>query len=89
MVFVTTPDGLGRDVHKNDIRDCLFGDVLTEFTKDKDIIVVTNYPVGIVGTVGKDNCLVQFNNSGRDFLFENIRKITGNINISLQYRRID
>ena len=76
MVFVTTPSGMGRDVHKNDIREHLFGDILTEFPENKSIIVVTNYPNGIISGVFEDTCYVTFENgSGRDFPFYNIRKI--------------
>ena len=76
MVFITTPSGMGRDVHKNDIREHLFGDILTEFPENKSIIVVTNYPNGIIAGVFEDTCYVTFENgSGRDFPFYNIRKI--------------
>jgi hypothetical protein len=75
MVFVTTSGGLGRDVHKDSIRDRLFGDILTEFPKHKSVIVVTNYPVGKICNVFEDSCYVKFNNSqGMDFSFDYLRK---------------
>ena len=60
MVFVTTRNGLGRDVHKSCIREHLFGDILTKFPKHKPIIVVTNYPCGIVHNVFENSCYVKF-----------------------------
>ena len=40
MVYVTTPSGLGRDVSKNNIRETLFGNLLTEFPNGKKILVI-------------------------------------------------
>lgn len=77
MIYVTTPDGLDRDVNKNSIRYSLFGDILTEFSKNENIIVITNYLVGIIDQVFQDSCFVKLENSlGRAYLFRNIRKIT-------------
>ena len=75
MIYVTTPDGLGRDVHKTHIRDHLFGDILNEFPENKSVIIVTDYRDGIISQVFHDSCYVKFPcGNGRDFPLCNLKK---------------
>ena len=69
MDFVTTPDGLGRDVHKNNIREYLLGNILTEIQKDKSIMMVRNDQIGTIRRIFNDYCLVNFREGelGREF----------------------
>lgn len=77
MVYVTTSCGLGRDVHKNNIRESLFGNPLTEFPKGKEILVVRNYSIGKIESVFTDTCFVKFLEDplGRDFYFHQLKKV--------------
>lgn len=77
MIFITTPCGLGRDVPKNNIRETLFGEVLTEFPEGKEILVIRNEGIGQIVRIFKNTCLIKFeeNSLGRDYFYQQLKKV--------------
>lgn len=77
MIYITTPCGLGRDVPKNNIRETLFGEVLTKFPKGKEILVIRNEGIGKIVRKFKNTCLIKFeeNSLGRDYFFHQLKKV--------------
>ena len=78
IVYVTSPDGLGRDVPKCNIRNELFGHIPQKWIENQKVLIVVNWPIGTIRNVYAKSCHVEFDQHGfdKDFLFNNLKIIS-------------